>query len=120
MGLFEITNSIMNARSLLDMVTEYLLSEQAGRTEAERLETVLYAVEVARDTAREAEEALYSYQPPKEPKERALELENEALKAHLIKLEEEKAGEWKAAREEAKAFQLRLMAEAQQEADKEE
>ncbi len=118
MGLLEITNSVMNVRSLLDLVTEYLLRDQAGRTEAERLETVSYAVEVARDTAREAEEALYSYQPPRDPKEKALELENEVLKAHIIRLEEEKAGEWRSAREEAKAFQLKLMTEAHEEAAK--
>lgn len=111
LGILEITNYVMNTRSLLDIVAEYLLNGQTGRTEAEKLETVLYAIEVARDTAREAEEALFDYQPPKEPKEKALELENAALKEHLLKLEKDKGQAWKEAREEAKAYQLKLMKE---------
>ena len=63
MDLFEISCTATNARSLLDLVSEYLLSGQTGRTDSEKLETVLYAVEAARDQIRAAEAALLSIPP---------------------------------------------------------
>lgn len=57
---YSITAKVVNARSLLDLAAEYILSGQTDRTDGEKLENVLCAIEKARDEARAAELELYS------------------------------------------------------------
>lgn len=59
--LWSISKRVTNSRSLLDLVAEYLLSSHSEREDAERLESVLFAVKTARDEARAAELELYDY-----------------------------------------------------------
>lgn len=61
--IWNITDKVRNSRSLLDLVAEYLLSGSIDVDPADRLETVIFAVELARDEAKKAEEALYSFKP---------------------------------------------------------
>ena len=104
--LWEISAKVANSRSLLDLAAEYILSGQDWTAE-ERLNTVLFAVETARNEAKAAEDALYSFNPYRlgTARERAIETENTALKARLIELERDKADAWKEARAEARAYQ---------------
>ena len=60
---WEIANSVMHVRGMLDMVYDYLVGEQSERSAEEKLETVVHAVEMAQRDAREAEEALFNWQP---------------------------------------------------------
>lgn len=101
---------VTNSRSLLDLAAEYILSGQDGTAE-ERLYTVLFAVETARDQARAAEGELMSFNPYRngDAWSKAIEAENAALKARLLELEADKAEAWRQAREEARAYQLQLM-----------
>lgn len=112
--LWELTAKVANSRSLLDLAREYILSGQEDRTDGEKLENVLFAIEKARDEARAAELGLYGFNPYRQQtaRGRALEAENTALKAHLLELERDKSEAWRQAREEAKAYQLQLMTEA--------
>ena len=59
-GKYSITAKVVNARSLLDLAAEYILSGPTDRTDGEKLENVLCAIEKARDEARAAELELYS------------------------------------------------------------
>lgn len=99
---------LANSRSLLDLAAEYILSGQEDRTDGEKLDTVLYAIEKARDEARAAEDEVGNYNPYRQmnARERALEAENAAIKARLIELERDKGEAWREARAEAKAYQL--------------
>ena len=65
MTMWDIAARVTNSRSLLEMAVEYLLSGSVEKDPAERLETVLYAIEKARDEARAAEEALLNYPQPR-------------------------------------------------------
>ena len=87
---------ITNSRSLLDLAAEYILSGQDGTAE-EKLYNILFAVETARDEARRAEGELMEFNPYRlgTAWSKAIEAENAALKAHLVRLEEEKAEAWK-------------------------
>ena len=95
---------LANSRSLLDLAAEYILSGQEDRTDGEKLDTVLFAIEKARDEARAAEDEVGRYSPYRQmnARARALEAENTALKAHLLELERDKGEAWK----EARAYQL--------------
>lgn len=65
MGEFmtNITNDIIHIRSLLDLCMEYGLSEQTDRSDRERLETIIFALEAARAGARGVETALLNHVP---------------------------------------------------------
>ena len=54
---------LANSRSLLDLAAEYILSGQEDRTDGEKLDTVLFAIEKARDEARAAEDEVGRYSP---------------------------------------------------------
>lgn len=87
---------ITNSRSLLDLAAEYILSGQDATAE-EKLYNILFAVETARNEARTAEAELMDFNPYRlgTAWSKAIEAENAALKAHLVRLEEEKAEAWK-------------------------
>ena len=89
---FTACGHITNSRSLLDLAAEYILSGQDATAE-EKLYNILFAVETARDEARRAEGELMNFNPYRlgTAWSKAIEAENEALKAHLVRLEEEKA-----------------------------
>ena len=93
---------ITNSRSLLDIAAEYILSGQ--ETAEEKLYNILFAVETARNEARTAEAELMDFSPYRlgTAWSKAIEAENTALKAHIVRLEEEKAEAWKREREACK------------------
>lgn len=93
---FTACGHITNSRSLLDLAAEYILSGQDATAE-EKLYNILFAVETARDEARRAEGELMNFNPYRlgTAWSKAIEAENEALKAHLVRLEEEKAEAWR-------------------------
>ena len=111
---FTACGHITNSRSLLDLAAEYILSGQDATAE-EKLYNILFAVETARDEARRAEGELMNFNPYRlgTAWSKAIEAENEALKAHLVRLEEEKAEAWRrgADKEEAATPPQKITAE---------
>lgn len=111
---FTACGHITNSRSLLDLAAEYILSGQDATAE-EKLYNILFAVKTAGDEARRAEGELMNFNPYRlgTAWSKAIEAENEALKAHLVRLEEEKAEAWRrgADKEEAATPPQKITAE---------
>lgn len=94
---------ITNSRSLLDLAAEYILSGQDATAE-EKLYNILFAVETARNEARTAEAELMDFNPYRlgTAWSKAIEAENAALKAHIVRLERKKRKHGSGSREPVK------------------